>query len=596
MMQRNPVQTAPTFETDIEAMVQQMTLAEKVGQMTQVEKGSLQPEDVTTYFIGSVLSGGGGNPEPNTPETWASMVRSFQEAALETRLRIPLVYGSDGVHGHSNMRGAVIFPHNIGLGGTRDTELLSRIARVTARELIASNVHFDFAPAVSVPQDIRWGRTFEGYSEDTAIVTELSRAYLQGLQDEEPRVLASVKHYVADGGTTWGTSSLYEWLHGNEQAPGDTYKIDQGDAQIDEATLRAIHLPPYQAAIEAGAQNVMVSFSSWQGLKMHAHHYLITDVLKGEFGFQGFVISDWMAVSQLDPDYSTSVIKSINAGLDMVMVPYDYKRFIAALTSAVEAGDVPMARIDDAVGRILRVKTWLGLFDQPFGRQDLLPEVGSPEHRQVAREAVRKTLVLLKNDNVTLPLPKDAPILVAGKGADDLGIQCGGWSIDWQGNRGAITTGTTILEGIRQAVQDSSQIQFNAEGLFENTQKARLGIVVVGEMPYAEGLGDRGNLKLSDEDRAVIARMHAKCEKLVVLLLSGRPMIITDVLGQTDAFVASWLPGTEGQGVADVLFGDYPFTGRLSFSFPRSMGQVPLSALKQHPEGALFPIGYGLSA
>jgi beta-glucosidase len=591
MMQSNLGQTAPTQAVDVDALIQQMTLAEKIGQMTQVEKNSIPPEDVTTYFIGSVLSGGGGNPQPNTPENWASMVRSFQEAALRTRLGIPLIYGSDGVHGHSNMRGAVIFPHNIGLGASRDTDLMRRIARITARELLASNVHFDFAPAVSVPQDIRWGRSYEGYSEETAIVTELSTAYLRSLQNEEPRVLASVKHFVADGGTTWGTTLRYEWLHGNWQAPGDGYSIDQGDAQIDEETLRKIHLPPYISAIQAGAQNVMVSFSSWQGVKMHAQKYLITDVLKGEYGFQGFVISDWMAVSQIDRDYSTSVITSINAGMDMVMVPFDYKQFISTLTAAVEAGDVSMERIDDAVRRILRVKAWLNMFEHPFGREDLLSEVGSEAHREVAREAVRKSLVLLKNENDTLPLPKDAPIFIAGH-ADDIGMQCGGWSIDWQGGHGGITPGTTIIEAIQQTIPDRTCAYFRADGQFGGNEKAPYGIVIVGETPYAEGLGDNGDLHLSAEDIELIERMREQCEKLVVVMLSGRPLIITDVLPKADAFVAAFLPGTEGQGIADVLFGDYPFTGKLSYSFPRSNEQVPLSALKAHPDGPLFPVGY----
>jgi len=591
-MQPVPVKTAPTDETAIDALIQQMTLAEKIGQMTQVEKNSIPVEDVTTYFIGSVLSGGGGNPQPNTPKNWAAMVRAFQEAALKTRLAIPLIYGSDAVHGHNNMHSAVIFPHNVGLGATRDADLVRRIARITARELIAANVHFNFAPAVSVPQDIRWGRSFEGYSEDTSIVIELATAYMQGLQDEDPRVLASIKHFVADGGTIWGTAKTYEWLQGNWQAPGDSYSIDQGDAQIDEATLRQIHLPPYKAAIDLGAQNVMVSFSSWQGLKMHAHKYLITDVLKGEFGFQGFVISDWMAVSQIDPSYSTSVITSINAGMDMVMVPFDYKTFIATLTAAVENGDVPIERIDDAVRRILRVKAWLGMFENPFGREDLLPEVGSAEHRQVAREAVRKSLVLLKNENNTLPLSKDVPVLMAGQGAHDIGMLCGGWSIDWQGGRGMTTIGTSALDAVRKA---GVEVVVSPDGVFEAGDLAPVGLVFVGESPYAEGMGDTNNLHLSPEDIAVIDRMRARCEKLVVVLISGRPLVITDVLPKADAFVAAWLPGSEADGIADVLFGDYPFTGKLSFSFPRSMEQVPLKALKQHPDGPLFPIGYGLT-
>lgn len=591
-MQHSPVQTAPTDEAAIDALIQQMTLAEKIGQMTQVEKNSIPVEDVTTYFIGSVLSGGGGNPHPNTPKNWAAMVRAFQEAALKTRLAIPLIYGSDAVHGHNNMHGAVIFPHNVGLGATRDADLVRRIARITARELIATNTHFNFAPAVSVPQDIRWGRSFEGYSEDTSIVIELATAYMQGLQDEDPRVLASIKHFVADGGTIWGTAKTYEWLQGNWQAPGDSYSIDQGDAQIDEATLRQIHLPPYKAAIDLGAQNVMVSFSSWQGVKMHAHKYLITDVLKGEFGFQGFVISDWMAVSQIDPSYSTSVITSINAGMDMVMVPFDYKTFISTLTAAVENGDVPIERIDDAVRRILRVKAWLGMFENPFGREDLLPEVGSAEHRQVAREAVRKSLVLLKNENNTLPLSKDVPVLLAGQGAHDIGMLCGGWSIDWQGGRGMTTIGTSALDAVRKA---GVEVVVSPDGVFEAGDLAPVGLVFVGESPYAEGMGDSNNLHLSPEDIAVIDRMRAHCEKLVVVLISGRPLVITDVLPKADAFVAAWLPGSEADGLADVFFGDYPFTGKLSFSFPRSMEQVPLKALKQHPDEPLFPIGYGLT-
>ena len=577
---------------DIESLVQQMTLAEKIGQMTQVEKNSIPPEDVTTYFIGSVLSGGGGNPDPNSPQTWAAMVRAYQEAALKTRLRIPLIYGSDAVHGHSNVVGTTIFPHPIGQGATHDSDLIRRIANVTARELIATNVHFNFAPAVTVPQDIRWGRTYEGFSEDTELVTMLGTAYVQGLQDRTPRVLGSVKHYVADGGTKWGTSRTYDWLSGNWQAPGDSYSIDQGDADIDEATLRAVHLPPYIAAIEAGAQSVMVSFSSWQGLKMHAQRYLITDVLKGEMGFEGFVISDWMAVSQIDRDYATSVITAINAGIDMVMVPYDYKTFINTLTQAVETGAVTLERIDDAVRRILRAKAWVGMFEAPFGDEQLLPAVGSAEHRETAREAVRKSLVLLKNQENVLPLAKDATILVAGSGADNIGMQCGGWSITWQGGQGATTIGTSILEGIRQTA--GANVRYQVDGSFEDVPVDTIGVVVVGEPPYAEGFGDNNKLELMPEDCAALGRMRERCDRIVVILLSGRPLIITDTLERSDAFVAAWLPGTEGQGVADVLFGDELFIGKLSFSWPRSLEQVPLQALKQHPAGPLFPLGYGL--
>jgi beta-glucosidase len=592
-MQVESSQFAPTNEAEVGTLLQQMTLAEKIGQMTQVEKNSIQPDDTASYFIGSILSGGGGNPASNSPEEWSHMVRGFQEAALKTRLRIPLIYGVDAVHGHNNMRGAVIFPHNVGLGAANDADLVQRIGRVTARELMATNVHWNFAPAVSVPQDVRWGRSYEGFSENTDLVIKMSSAYIRGLQDEQPRVMASVKHFVGDGGTQWGSTSKYPWMHGNWQAPGDGYSIDQGNNTDEESLLRNLHLEPYRAAIEAGAVNIMVSFSSWQGLKMHAHKYLITDVLKGEMGFNGFVVSDWMAINQIEADYYNCVVRSINAGLDMIMVPFDYKGFIATLTQAVEKGDVSMARIDDAVARILRAKLWLGMFDYPFGRDDLLPEVGSAAHREVAREAVRKSLVLLKNENAALPLPRDTMLLVAGSGVENIGMMCGGWSIDWQGGQGAITTGTSVLEGIREQMDDN--FRYNKDGAFAVEQKAPYGLVVVGEVPYAEGLGDNGTLTLSEEDIATIARVRQQVEKLVVVLISGRPLVITEQLELADAFVAAWLPGTEGNGVTDVLFGDAPFVGRLSFSWLRSADQAPLNVRQQSPDGALFPLGYGLS-
>ncbi|MFN8530370.1 MAG: glycoside hydrolase family 3 N-terminal domain-containing protein [Anaerolineae bacterium] len=590
-MQSSPL-SAQAISVEPEKLVQQMTLAEKIGQMTQVEKGSLSGADVIAYAIGSVLSGGGGNPTPNTPAHWAAMVREFQEAAQQTRLRIPLIYGSDAVHGHSNVVGTVLFPHNIALGATRDAKLVERIARATAREMMATNVHFNFAPAISVPQDIRWGRTYEGFGQDTALVAEMGTAYVHGLQDGDPRTLASIKHFVADGGTKWGTSLTFEWLAGLSQAPGDSYKIDQGDSQLDEAELRAIHLAPYKAAIEAGAQNVMVSFSSWNGTKMHAHHYLITEVLKGELGFNGFVISDWMAVNQIDKDYSRAIITAINAGIDMVMVPYDYKEFIELLTAAVQAGQVPMSRIDDAVTRILRVKAWLGVFDQPFGREDLLPSIGSAEHRAIAREAVQKSLVLLKNERQTLPLPKDSYVRIAGRGVDDIGMQCGGWSVSWQGDLGATTMGTSILSGIRQ-VAGTVDVEYDANAHFDS-EIAPYGIVVIGETPYSEGIGDNGTLTLTEEDAAVVRRMRAACDRLIVVLLCGRPLLVSEEIGLADAFVVAWQPGTEAQGVADVLFGDVPFTGKLPHDWPRSIDQVPLKALKAHPDGPLFPFGYGL--
>jgi beta-glucosidase len=579
----------------IDRLLARMTLAEKAGQMTQIEKNSITPADVTAYGIGSVLSGGGGNPTPNTPANWAAMVRAFKEAALETRLGIPLLYGTDAVHGHNNVKGAVIFPHNVGLGAANDEALMERIGAVTAAELQATHTRWTFAPTLAIPQDIRWGRTFEAYGEDPALVSRLGTALIRGLQ--AGGVLPSVKHFLADGATRWGSTPSYHWLDWWPfDNPHSQWVIDQGNADIDEAALRAVHLPPYEAALAAGALNVMVSYSSWQGTKLHAHHYLVTDVLKGELGFRGFVVSDYLAINQLDADYEQCVVMAINAGVDMVMVPFDYKQFIDTLVGAVEKGLIAPERIDDAVRRILAVKLAMGLFDQPFGDESLLADVGSAAHRAVAREAVRKSLVLLKHEAGTLPLAKDTPALfVAGVGADDLGMQCGGWTIEWMGEHGPITDGTTILDAIRQAVSPAADVQYSATGDFDSVPDTAVGVVVVGETPYAEGVGDRPDLHLSEDDRALIARMRAQCDRLVVIVLSGRPLIVTEVLGDCDALIAAWLPGTEGQGVADVLFGDYPFTGKLAFNWPRSMAQVPLAALEASAEPPLFPRGYGIN-
>lgn len=581
-----------TAASQTDLLLNQMTLQEKIGQMTQAEKNSIPPEDVTAYAIGSVLSGGGGNPTPNTPAAWREMVVAYEEAALKSRLGIPLIYGVDAVHGHSNMRGAVIFPHNIGLGATRDADLVARIARITAAEMLATSVHWNFAPALSVPQDIRWGRTYEGFSEDTDIVTTLGVAYTRSLIDAG--VLPSLKHYLADGGTTWGSSVAPPAADGsNWQAPNADWKIDQGDARYDEQTLRRLHLAPYIEALKACDLNVMASFSSWNGDKMHGHKYLLTDVLKHELGLRGFIVSDWMAIDQIDADYYTSLVTAINAGVDMVMVPYDYRRCIDTLTVAVEKGDVPQERIDDAVRRILLAKAELGLFDQPITGAGGLETIGIVEHREVAREAVRKSLVLLKNNNGALPIARDsARIFVAGRAANDLGIQCGGWSIDWQGQSGPSTDGTTILHGLLQSVAQAAQIEYRATGRFAG--RAPVGIVVVGEYPYAEGVGDRAELHISAEDAAAIAATRAQVDKLVVIQISGRPLIITEVIDMADAWVCAWLPGTEGQGVVDVLLGDYAFSGKLSFAIPRSMAQLPRSARLAAGDVPLFDLGSGL--
>jgi beta-glucosidase len=581
-------------EARVEDLLSRMTLEEKIGQMTQIEKNSLAAGDVERYLLGSVLSGGGGYPARNAPEDWAEMIDGYQREALSTRLGIPILYGVDAVHGHNNLRGATIFPHNIGLGATRDPDLVYRIGRATALEMIATGAYWNFAPVVAVPQDIRWGRTYEGYSENTELVTELALAYMAGLQGESladaHSVLATPKHFVGDGGAMWGTATT------------NNYKIDQGVTDIDEATLRAVHLPPYQVAVEAGAMSIMVSYSSWGGMKMHAQQYLITEVLKGELGFQGFVVSDWAGIDQISSDYRQAVATAINAGVDMNMVPYNTERFIRALREAVEGGEVPVERIDDAVRRILRVKFALGLFEHPFSDPSLLEAVGSYEHLDLAREAVAKSLVLLKNESEVLPLAKDVPLIfVAGMGADDIGIQSGGWTISWQGSQGSITPGETILEGIQAVVSEETQVQFNRFGRFENfldeagnPMVAPVGIAVVGEMPYAEGQGDRADLSLNSSDLAMLERLRAQCEKMVVIVISGRPLVLTDQLPQMDALVAAWLPGSEASAAAEVLFGDRPFQGVLPFSWPRTMDGVPLDSSGESPD-VLFPFGYGLT-
>jgi beta-glucosidase len=476
------------LEEQISDLIGKMTLEEKIGQMTQVEKKSICPEDVGKFFIGSVLSGGGGYPTNNSPSSWVQMVNSYQKYAMETRLAIPLIYGVDAVHGHNNCYGAVIFPHNIGLGATGDPDLVFQIGKATAEELVATGIYWNFAPTVAVPQDIRWGRTYEGFSENPELVSTLGTAYTRGLQGERLdlpfSVLATPKHYLGDGGTSWKSSRERNYL------------LDQGDARIDEATLRRIHLSPYISAIKQGALCIMASYSSWNGNKLTGDYYLLTKVLKDELGFKGFIVTDWQAIDQLSADYYQSVVLGMNAGIDMNMVPYDYKRFITTIHQAVQQGDVAISRIDDAVSRILYVKFILGLFRRPFAQPDFLQMVGSNSHRELARQVVSQSLVLLKNEFQTLPVSRNLEtILVAGNGADNLGIQCGGWTIEWIGLDGNKMPGTTILDGIRIRyliipVSISIHPAFDEhDDTVVNRTISDLGVVVVGS-PYAEGVGD----------------------------------------------------------------------------------------------------------
>ncbi len=581
-------------EDRIDDLLGRMTLDEKIGQMTLVEKGSIRPSQVTERFVGAVLSGGGGAPRPNNPGAWVEMTAEFQDAALATRLGIPLLYGADAIHGHNNLRDAVIFPHNVGLGAARSPELVARIARITAVEAAATGVFWNYAPVLAVPRDIRWGRTYEAYGEDPQLVTELGTAFIRGLQgaglDAPDTMLATPKHFVGDGATEWGSSTT------------GSYQIDQGDARITEDELREVHLAPYVAAVDAGALSVMASFSSWQGTKLHASEELLTGVLKDELGFEGFVVSDWAAIDQIDPgDYYGSVVSAINAGVDMNMVPTNYELFITALRGAVNQGDVTQERVDDAVRRILRAKFALGLFEQPYPDPALLDAIGSDEHRAVAADAVEQSLVLVVNDGETLPIAAST-IFVAGAAANDVGRQSGGWTISWQGDTGSVTAGTTILDGIEAQAGDGAAVLYDRFGRFDGDgvpARADVGIVVVGERPYAEGAGDDPDLRLDDREIEIVRDVTERVDALVVVLVSGRPLLLDEILPAADVVVAAWLPGSEGAAVAGPLFGETSFTGRLPYAWPRAAEQLPFA----YPTSAggvcstpLLPFGHGLAA
>ncbi|MFG2834190.1 glycoside hydrolase family 3 N-terminal domain-containing protein [Streptomyces zaomyceticus] len=578
-------------------LLSRMSLAEKVGQMTQAERNALRGQgDIAGYALGSLLSGGGSVPTPNTPEAWSAMVDAYQLRAQATRYQIPLIYGVDAVHGHNNVIGATIMPHNIGIGAGRDPELAARTGAVTAKEVRATGVPWDFAPCLCVTRDERWGRSYEAFGEDPALVTAMETV-INGMQgarngkdlDRNDKVLTSAKHFVGDGGTAFGSSTT------------GSYTIDQGVTRVTRDELEAVHLAPFAEAVKRGTGTVMPSYSSLdilgdeQGpVKMHANAEMINGVLKDRMGFEGFVISDWQAIDQIPGDYPSDVRTSINAGLDMIMVPTNYQEFTRTLASEAEAGRIPAARIDDAVARILTQKFRLGLFEKPYADTTHLSSIGSAAHRAVAREAVAKSQVLLKNEGSVLPLKPSQKVYVAGSNADDLGNQAGGWTISWQGSSGRTTTGTTILEGMRKAAPDAD-IAWSKDASAA-TDGYDVGVVVVGETPYAEGFGDVGNgndLELTAADKAAVDKVCAAMP-CAVLVVSGRPQLIGDRLPAVDALVASWLPGTEGDGVADVLYGKRPFTGQLPVTWPKSEAQLPLNVgdVSYDPQ---YPYGWGLT-
>ena len=585
------IMSCSSIDGEVSKLVSSMTLEEKIGQMTQVDYRYLADKaDIGKYFLGSILSGGGSTPPTNQPSSWVDLYNSFQGEALKTRLKIPLIYGIDAVHGHNNVLGATMFPHNIGLGCANDKALVQEIAAATAAEVKATGLDWTFAPCVAVAQDERWGRTYESFSEDSEIVTELGVASTIGYQGRtlnKNSVLACAKHFVGDGNTVFGTGT--NW-----------YKIDRGDVVLDEEELRSKYIKPFKESIKMGVGSIMVSYNSWKGKKLHGHKYLINDVLKKELKFDGIVVSDWAGINELDKDYKTCIIQSINAGIDMNMVPgslnpddNSYDDFIKLAIESVKEGSIPMERIDDAVSRILKIKKKLGLFDKPIKAPKNTDVVGSKKHRDLARKSVRKSLVLLKNKGDILPLNKDSgKITLVGEHADNIGYQSGGWTIHWQGGSGDITPGTTILDAFKSAVADSNSIHYSKYG--ENLLNPDMVVVVVGEKPYSEGVGDRESLHLSDEDIKLLKKVKNSNLPYVVVLISGRPMIINEALTESDAFVAAWLPGTEGKGISDVIFGDYNFTGRLSMTWPKSMKQIPINYGDSNYD-PLFQFGFGLS-
>jgi len=574
---------AQPVEVRVADLLQQMTLDEKIGQMVQADLDCVtNPADIETYGFGSMLSGGNSKPAgENNLGNWLKTMCTIQSWALKTRLKIPLIYGIDAVHGHNDVIGTTIFPHHIGMGATHNPKLVQEADHITALEVAGTGIRWAFAPCVAVAQNERWGRTYESYGQDPKLVSEMAVASIKGFQGnslsaQPDSVLACAKHFIGDGGTQNGK--------------------DQGNTVCDEATLRKLFLPPYKAAIKAGVGSIMISYSSWNGQKMHGNQYLLTDVLKGELGFKGFLVSDWAAIDQLSPDYKADVETSINAGLDMIMIPNgpgttnNYVEFISDLKSLVAEGKVSPDRIDDAVSRILRIKFQMGLFENPWTDPSLTAQIGSPEHRQVARECVQQSLVLLKNRRHTLPFSKNLKhLVVVGEAADDLGKQCGGWTINWQGE-GQLTRGATILQAIRNAVSVGTDVTFSPDG--DNITNADAVIAVVGEPPYAEFKGDRTNLDLSADGVALIAKAKASGARVATILLSGRPLILGPALDSSDAFIAAWLPGTEGEGIADILFGDVKPTGKLPREWPRSNEHLSVGDKSEKP---LFPFGFGLT-
>ncbi|CDO36053.1 exo 1,3/1,4-beta-D-glucan glucohydrolase [Novosphingobium sp. KN65.2] len=584
----------PSVETRIDKLIAAMSLEQKVGQIIQADVGSVTPEDVHRYHLGSVLNGGNTTPDGhyNTPaEKWLAAADAFYAASMKPSgklPRIPIIWGSDAVHGHNNIVGATLFPHNIGLGATRDPELIRRIGEATAIEMRVTGLDWTFAPTLAVVRDDRWGRTYEGFGETPEIGASYAAPLIEGLQgklgDKDwlrgPHIVATAKHFLGDGGTSGGK--------------------DQGDTQMSEARLRDLFSPPYIPALNAGVQSIMVSFSSWNGTKMHGNRSMMTDLIKDRWNFDGFLVGDWNGHGQVKGCTTTDCPQAVDAGLDMYMAPDSWKDLYRTTLAHAKDGTLPLARLDDAVRRILRVKIRAGLFEagkpssRPYGgRFELL---GSKEHRAVARQAVRESLVLLKNAGRVLPLKASANVLVAGDGADNMAKQAGGWTLSWQGTgtkRADFPNARTIWEGIDEAVRAAGgKATLSVDGSY--SQKPDVAIVVFGEDPYAEFQGDRPDVAFDDaKNLALLRSLKAKGVPTVAVFLSGRAMWVNPFLNAADAFVAAWLPGSEGGGVADVLFGKSDFHGKLPYSWPKSSDQTAVN-FGDKDYDPLFPYGFGL--
>ncbi|HMS20957.1 MAG TPA: glycoside hydrolase family 3 N-terminal domain-containing protein [Sphingorhabdus sp.] len=580
--------TSPATEKSIDAILSQMTVEQKVGQLIQADISAIMPEDLIRYPLGSILAGGNSGPygdERASADKWKQLVDAFRDVSRKSGAGIPILFGVDAVHGHSNLPGATIFPHNIGLGAARDPDLIQRIGAATAAEIAASGIEWTFAPTLAAPQDVRWGRSYEGYSSDPALIASYAKAMTIGLQGEltagkplaADRVAATAKHFLADGGTVDGR--------------------DQGDARISETELVAVHAQGYPVSIDAGALTVMASFSSWNGIKHHGNRSLLTDVLKGRMGFNGLIVGDWNGHGQVAGCSATDCPAAINAGLDLYMAPDSWKGLYESTLAAAREGRITAARIDDAVRRILRVKFKLGLMGDHLIERGDASKVGTYAHLALAREAVAKSLVLLKNNKGTLPVRKGARVLIAGPGADNMAMQAGGWTVTWQGTDTKaedFPKGQTIGRAITEAVAASGgKAEIVADGSFST--KPDVAIVVLGEKPYAEFEGDIPHLAFTPQQGEIelIEKLKAKNIRVVVLFLSGRPLFTGKLINLADAFVAGWLPGSQGQGVADVLVAGAngkaarDFTGKLPFAWPAD-ARSPISK-------PLFPLGYGLN-